>query len=274
MPELPDVELRGRYVTATCLHQAIDAVEVDAPRMLHGLHAGALRAALEGTSFAGTARHGKYLFVLLDSGAWLLLHFGMTGELVYHRKPRGSPRNTRLSIHFARGGALRGVWQRRLGRIGLVDDPGAFVERENLGPDALNHGLTPAAFRHRFRDRRGGTKSALMDQSFLAGIGNIYSDEILFTAGLRHDRTSDSLSAQEVRRLYRALVETLHDAIKYRGSSLSDQQYRDLHGETGEYQNHHQVYGLDGDPCRRCRNPVVKAKVSGRTTYFCEQCQV
>ena len=93
-----------------------------------------------------------------------------------------------------------------------------------------------------------------MDQSFTAGIGNLYSDEMLYQAGLRYDRPADSLTATEVRRLYRAIVETLADAIKHRGSSLADEQYRDLFGEIGDYQGSHQVYDREGQPCRRCRN--------------------
>jgi formamidopyrimidine-DNA glycosylase len=123
-------------------------------------------------------------------------------------------------------------------------------------------------------DRHSGLKNLLMDQKFVAGIGNIYSDEILFGAGLRYDRQSDSLSAQEVRRLYRSMVETLTEAVKFRGSSLSDEQYRDLYGEIGEYQGQHQVYGRDGQSCRRCRNPIVKVKFNGRSAYLCEHCQI
>jgi formamidopyrimidine-DNA glycosylase len=117
-------------------------------------------------------------------------------------------------------------------------------------------------------------KSFLMDQKILAGIGNIYSDEILFNAGLRYDRMTDSLSTQEIRRLYRAVVETLHDAIKYGGSTLADEGYVNLHGDPGEYQEHHQVYARDKEACRRCRMPLTKAKFGGRSTYYCEQCQV
>ena len=117
-------------------------------------------------------------------------------------------------------------------------------------------------------------KPLLMDQKFIAGIGNIYADEILFAAGLRHDRLSNSLSTQEIRRLYRALVETLHDAIKYRGSTLSDQQYVDLAGRGGDYQTLHEVYDRAGQNCRRCRAVITKAKFAGRSTFFCPSCQV
>jgi formamidopyrimidine-DNA glycosylase len=113
-----------------------------------------------------------------------------------------------------------------------------------------------------------------MDQKFVAGIGNIYSDEILFAAGLRYDRSSDDLSSQEVRRLYRAMVETLQEAIKHRGSTLSDQQYRDLVGGAGEFQALHKVYDREGQACRRCRSTIVKVKVNGRSSFLCPQCQV
>jgi formamidopyrimidine-DNA glycosylase len=113
-----------------------------------------------------------------------------------------------------------------------------------------------------------------MDQAFLAGIGNIYSDEILFAAGLRWDRASDSLSAQEIRRLYRAMVETLQEAIRHRGSSLADEQYRDLFGEIGDFQSQHKVYDREGQACRRCRSPIVRIRVGARSHFLCAQCQV
>jgi formamidopyrimidine-DNA glycosylase len=113
-----------------------------------------------------------------------------------------------------------------------------------------------------------------MDQTFIAGIGNLYADEILFAAGLRYDRSSETLSSQEVRRLYRAMVETLQDAIKHRGSSLSDEQYRDLLGVMGEYQKLHKVYDREGQACRRCRSTIARVKFNGRSSFLCPQCQV
>ena len=108
----------------------------------------------------------------------------------------------------------------------------------------------------------------------MAGIGNLYSDEILFASGLRFDRQSDSLSGTETRRLYRAMVETLAEAIKHRGSTLADEQYRDLFGEVGDYQGQHQVYDREGSACRRCRNSIVRVKVNGRSAFLCEHCQI
>ena len=112
-----------------------------------------------------------------------------------------------------------------------------------------------------------------MDQKFISGLGNIYSDEVLFAAGLRWDRMSDSLSSQEVRRLYRAMREVVQEAIRYRGTTLDDEAYLDLYGKPGEFQAELKVYGRKGLPCRRCRTPIEIVKVSGRTSYYCPQCQ-
>jgi formamidopyrimidine-DNA glycosylase len=120
------------------------------------------------------------------------------------------------------------------------------------------------------RQRSVKLKTLLMDQKFVAGIGNIYSDEILFQAGLRFDRLSDSLSPQEVRRLYRAVIEVLQDAVKYRGSTLPDEGFVDLQGRPGEYQEHHQVYGREGEPCPRTKRPIRRQRFGNRSTFFSE----
>ena len=154
-----------------------------------------------------------------------------------------------------------------------------LVEREvpelgHLGFDPIDDVMSWNDFGDRLTAKKTKLKPLLMDQKFVAGIGNIYSDEILFNAGLRHDRSSESLSAQEVRRLYRAMVETLQDAIKHRGSSLADEQYRDLFGEIGEFQSLHKVYDREGEACRRCRSTIVRVKANGRSSFLCPQCQV
>jgi len=156
------------------------------------------------------------------------------------------------------------------------DELDALVpELATLGIDPVEEPMSWQTFGHLLMRHQMKLKAFLMDQSILAGLGNIYSDEILFAAGLRYDRQSDSLSTQEMRRLYRSLVETLHDAIKYGGSTLADKQYVDLNGKAGEFQEHHKVYDHEKEPCRRCRrNLIQKAKFQGRSTFYCDVCQV
>ena len=174
-------------------------------------------------------------------------------------------------------GQLRYVDPRKFGEM-FVTTPDELTkeipELAELGVDPVEEPMSWTTFGEMLMSRKMKLKAFLMDQKILAGIGNIYSDEILFAAGLRYDRMTPSLSSQEIRRLYRGVVETLHDAIKYGGSTLADEGYVNLHGDPGEYQEHHQVYARDKEACRRCRMPLTKAKFGGRSTYYCEQCQV
>jgi formamidopyrimidine-DNA glycosylase len=155
-----------------------------------------------------------------------------------------------------------------------VDGSPAIPELAHLGFDPLEDVMSWEKFWVLLSARKAGLKALLMDQEFVAGIGNMYADEILFAAGLRYDRMSNSLSSQEVRRLYRAMVETLAEAVKRRGSSLADEQYRDLFGEVGDYQDQHQAYDREGQACRRCRATIIRVKSGGRSTFFCDHCQV
>jgi formamidopyrimidine-DNA glycosylase len=180
-------------------------------------------------------------------------------------------------ITFNQGGQLRFVDPRTFGELfvtatdQLQED---VPELAHLGFDPLDQVMSWTTFGDLLQVRRTKLKALLMDQRFIAGIGNLYADEILFAAGLRYDRSSDTLSAQEVRRLYRSIIETLQDAIKHRGSSLADEQYRDLFGDVGDYQTLHQVYDREGRPCRRCRTPIARVKANGRSTFLCPRCQV
>src|SRR5262249_45192460 len=180
-------------------------------------------------------------------------------------------------ITFTAGGLLRFVDPRTFGEMFVTkyDEIDEQVdELAHLGLDPLETALSWELFERMLIERKTRLKALLMDQKFIAGIGNVYSDEILFEAGLRWDRMSDSLSQQEVRRLYRAIVETLQDAVKHRGSSLSDEQYVDLFGQPGGYQQFHQVYDREGQACPRCRRPLQRARYSNRSTFYCEACQV
>ena len=185
----------------------------------------------------------------------------MSGQLLRAKTAREkAPKHTHVVITFTQGGLLRFVDPRTFGEMFVTeyDDIDQQVEElAHLGLDPLETAMSWDLFGRMLAERKTKLKSLLMDQKFIAGIGNVYSDEILFQAGLKWERQSDSLSQQEVRRLYRAIFETLQDAVKYRGSSLADEQYVDLFGQPGEYQEHHQVYDREGEACPRCRRPCT-----------------
>ena len=279
MPELPEVEVIRRDLEKEVVGKKIKTVEVAGLRSIRRhKQKKEFIGALEGHKITSVSRRGKYLVMKLDGGEALIVHLGMSGQLLRAKSARDkAPKHTHVVITFTQGGLMRFVDPRTFGEMFVTtyDDMEQNVEElAHLGLDPLETALSWELFGRMLADHRMRLKALLMDQKFIAGIGNIYSDEILFQAGLRWDRLSDSLSEQEIRRLYRAIAETLHDAVKHRGSSLADEQYKDLFGQLGDYQNHHQVYDREGDPCPRCRRPLVRARFSNRSTFFCEACQV
>ncbi|MEX0663819.1 MAG: bifunctional DNA-formamidopyrimidine glycosylase/DNA-(apurinic or apyrimidinic site) lyase [Acidimicrobiia bacterium] len=278
MPELPEVEVVRRDLEREIIGKRVKAVEVDGMRSVRRHHnRKQFISRLEGKRFISVERRGKYLLCRIEGNDVLVIHLGMSGQLLRAKTGRDAKaKHTHVTITFTQGGQLRFIDPRTFGEMFVteVDALARVSELSHLGIDPLENAMSWEQFGSLITNKHAKLKPLLMDQKFLAGIGNIYSDEILWGAGLRWDRMSDSLSAQEVRRLYRAMVETLQDAVKYRGSSLADMQYVDLHGKPGEYQLHHKVYAHDGDSCRRCRHAIVRERYGGRSTYYCEACQV
>jgi formamidopyrimidine-DNA glycosylase len=279
MPELPEVEVVRRDLEREAVGKRVKAVDVPTMRSIRRHKTRKQFASrLEGARVTGVERRGKYIICRLDTEDALVIHLGMSGQLVRAKTSRTpTARHTHVVITFTQGGQLRFVDPRTFGEMFVTELDGLekqVNELSHLGIDPLEAAMSWEDFGAIVRQKRTKLKPLLMDQKFLAGIGNIYSDEILFAAGLRWDRQSDSLSAQEVRRLYRGMVETLQDAVKYRGSSLADEQYVDLFGKPGEYQLHHKVYAREGEACRRCRHVIVRERYGGRSTFYCGACQV
>jgi formamidopyrimidine-DNA glycosylase len=278
MPELPEVETIRRDIEKEFVNHRIKKVEVSGARSIRR-HKSAkeFTARVEGRKLVGTRRRGKYLLMRLDNGEVLVVHLGMSGQLLRVNPKEGKSKHTHVVLTFVGAPDLRFVDPRTFGEV-FVTTPDQLEsevpELAHLGFDPLEEQMAWTLFGEMLINRRAKLKPLLMDQRFVAGIGNMYADEILFAAGLRYDRLSNSLSSQEVRRLYRAMVETLAEAVKRRGSSLADEQYRDLFGEVGDYQDQHQAYDREGQACRRCRATIVKVKSGGRSTYFCDHCQV
>jgi formamidopyrimidine-DNA glycosylase len=278
MPELPEVETIRRDIEREFVSHRIKQVVVTGARSVRRHERVAdFVAGTEGRKLTGTRRRGKYLLLKLDSGDVLVAHLGMSGQLL-RANPKDPPvKHTHVVFVFTGAPQLRFVDPRTFGEL-FVTTPERLEEDvpelAHLGFDPVDDQMAWTRFGELLAARKAKLKPLLMDQRFVAGIGNIYADEILFTAGLRHDRNSDSLTPQEIRRLYRSLIETLQEAIKHRGSTLADEQYRDIFGEVGEYQRLHNVYDHEGEACPRCRSVVVRVKANGRSSFYCPRCQI
>lgn len=259
MPELPDVASFDSYLASTALHRRIAAVEVRDERVLEDVTAKRLASAARGREMRQTRRHGKNLFAALGDGPWLVLHFGMTGYPKCFRKPESEPEHARILFRLRDGWKLAYACQRMLGHAGLTDDPDLYIDEKGLGPDAL---LADEEERYAALERRRGRlKSVLMNQQALAGIGNLYADEILFQCGLHPLRRLADMSADEVRRLSRVAGEVLACAVER--DADRDRFPADYLLTTRRRSN----------TCPRCGAALKDIKVGQRTTYFCPRCQ-
>ena len=273
MPELPEVETTARGLRPRLVGRTITgAGEMDWPRMLPNADPALLQAALPGERVEAVDRRGKYLILHLASGASVVIHRKMSGNLVH--RPAGTPpeRHTHLLLTFDDGTELHFVDPRKFGRIyyfPAADELEAFLAAR-LGPEPLVD-LTPARLAALLEARRGRLKSLLLDQRFLAGLGNLYADEALWHARLHPLRPGDSLTPAEVRRLADAIRTVLESAIERRGTSFSS--YLDGEGNPGENQNFLLVYGRAGQPCNRCHRPIERRVIAQRGTWFCPHCQ-
>lgn len=279
MPELPEVETIRRDLEKEVVGKRIKTVEVTGLRSIRR-HTNKKQfiSQLEGRKIVAVERKGKYLLVKLEGSDYLVIHLGMSGQLIWSKGGKEEKaKHTHVVFSFTPAGQLRFLDPRTFGELFVTsaDDLESEVpELAHLGFDPVEQAISWTSFGEMLHVKHRKLKDLLMDQKFIAGIGNLYSDEILWNAGLRYDRSSDDLSSQEIRRLYRAMSETLHDAIKHRGSSLADEQYRDLYGKVGNFASEHNVYDREGQPCRRCRSAIARIKLGGRSHYLCERCQV
>jgi formamidopyrimidine-DNA glycosylase len=255
MPELPDVETFKRYLNATSLHQRLENVEVRDAYILKGVSARELARGLKGRCFESSRRHGKHLFVRADHDLWLRLHFGMTGSLRYFKHEEQAPRHTRVLFVFANAHNLAFEDQRKFGEIGLIEDVNEFLKKRVLGPDALDVSL--GQFREIFAKYRGAVKTILLNQKLVAGIGNIYADEILFRAGVHPATQISSLSGKTVTKLFRATRYILKRAIEANADvALMPKSW--LLPHRGK-----------GGKCPGCGRKLRSATIAGRTAWFC-----
>lgn len=259
MPELPEVETFKRDLDANALDQPIKTVCVGVPRLLHGITPQGLGRRLHGRALDSTRRHGKHLFARVGDAGWLVLHFGMSGRLQYAKAPDPLPQDAQLLLLFENKAGLAYIAPRKLGRIDWTGEPDDYIAARGLGPDAL--AIDGATFRDLARGRRGGVKSWLMDQGSLAGIGNIYADEILFQARIRPARAVTELDDDTLQVLYEVLHRVLRQAIRARADPLA--MPRDF------LLSHRRACGR----CPRCGGSLATTRIDGRTAYYCPSCQ-
>lgn len=262
MPELPEVETELRYFRRTALGLCVARVIISAPNIIRKPSARAFARGMKGRCFVEAHRRGKYLIVALDDGRALIMHFGMGGDLAYYKRPAERPDYTRIEFVLTNAWRLAFTCPRKICRVMLVDDPSEIPALREMGPEPLG-----AAFRLAFLERlieerpRRQVKPLLMDQRMIAGVGNIYADEILFEARVRPDRLASTLTADEIRRIHRETRRVLRRSLR----TASEEEFPAdfLVSRDGR-----------GAMCRVCAGIIEKKKIGGRTAYFCVHCQV
>ena len=281
MPELPEVETVRRGLQQNVVGRKIVKVEVGRERTVRRTSREALIDGLTGVKILTAMRRGKYLICDLDSEQKLMIHLRMSGRLIIAKPNSQRPPHTHVVMHLASIDTVESeLWfvdPRTFGEV-VVFDPDLIKTQmpdlANLGVDPLVDEFSPEILRELFKNRRGKLKALLLNQHFVAGIGNIYADEILHLAKLRPDRLPGRLTPVVLSRLCEAIIEVLNKAVNAGGSTLKDTQYVDLDGQTGSYQEHHRVYGRSGLQCLTCRKGrILMTTVAGRTTCYCSACQ-
>ncbi len=281
MPELPEVETVRRGLQQSVVGRKVLKVEVGRERTVRRTSREALIDGLTGLKIISANRRGKYLLCDLDSGQKLMMHLRMSGRLIIAEPGAPRPPHTQVVMYLARTDTVESeLWfvdPRTFGEV-VVFDPDKIKTQmpdlANLGVDPLTDEFTPEILRELFKNRRGKLKALLLNQHFVAGIGNIYADEILHLAKLRPDRLPGRLNNATLTRLHSAIVRVLNNAVAAGGSTLIDAQYVDLEGKTGSFQDKHRVYGRGGFPCLTCgKGRILMIVVAGRTTCYCPACQ-
>ena len=279
MPELPEVETVRRGLAGRVVGRRVERVEVGRERSVRRTSRQAVIDGLTGATFLAAERRGKYLLLPLDTGDTVMVHLRMSGQLLLAPAGAARPAHTHVAMTLD-GAAAEELWfvdPRTFGEVVVFDPDHVDVELPelaNLGVDPLADGLDVVTLGALLAGRRTRLKPLLLDQHVIAGVGNIYADEILHASRLHPDLPGSSLRRADSVRLHDSMQRILRDAIGAGGSTLGDAQYVDLMGAGGSYQDAHVVYGRAGERCRTCGRGVVRRIVrAGRSTHFCPVCQ-
>lgn len=280
MPELPEIEvlrrelekeIAGRRMKDVVVRPGTNAMKA-IPRHSKRRE---VQDLLEGAKIDAVERVGRRLLLGLDNGHTMLVDLGPEGRLVKTSVSDEVVPHTHLIIGFTIGGQVRFIDPAKVGEVYV--GPTEQIRGE---PDLRTHVIDPLeqqvawqSLSELLEERDVPMKALLRDESFIVGLGDLYADEVLWGAGILPARSAARLTSQDVRRLYRALIEVLQDAVKARGTSLTEDGFRDLSDQRGDYQNELKVFDREGGSCRRCRSTIVREDVAGHPTYFCPQCQ-
>jgi len=270
VPELPEVETYARDLARVLPGRVFRGAVVTWPNQLPANEPAEFARRIAAQRVAGVSRRGKYLLLALPRDT-LVVHLKMSGRLILAAAAEPPDRHAHVVLALDGGDELRFRDPRKFGRVYLLERTEALLGP--LGPEPLEPAFTAAALARRLAGRRARLKPLLLDQRFVAGLGNIYADESLWAAGLHPLRVAGTLSAGEAATLQRSIRHVLERAVAARGSSLSDGGYRDLTGNPGEMQGSLAVYGRSGAPCPRCGTAVRRLLVAGRGTHLCPRCQ-
>ncbi len=286
MPELPEVETITNELKQTLKGTVILDAQFSRPKLIKGISYPTFRKNIAKKKIQKIERRAKYILLTLSGNKTLILHMGMTGRLLLHpKKEKGEIVNLKTKKkkpdRFVRGQFFLDKNRildfsdlRLFGKVYLLNTPDVAKQNptKKLGIDPLSKNFTPSLFAQQLKKRKGSVKVVLMDQTFLAGIGNIYSDEILFEARIHPLTKTQNLKPAQTKALYIATKKVLKLGVKYRGTSDSD--YFDLYGGIGTFQKHLKVYRKTGKPCPRpCKGKIERIKINGRSTHFCPSCQ-
>jgi len=261
LPELPEVETVVRSISPHVLGRTIQYAQFFSPRVTRG-GLDTTAKAIAQVTIRAVRRRGKQILIDLDRGV-LYIHLGMTGKLLWNETPGKYTR----ALLVLDSGTLLYDDVRQFGRVEFFKNVPEIFDR--LGPDAMS--ITFDEFYARLKTHRGALKPLLLNQTFVAGIGNIYADELLFAARIHPRALARRISRVRAKSMYKHLTEVLQLAIEHRGSSISD--YVDAAGERGAFQQLHNVYGREGHPCPRCGAPIRRIVIGQRGTHYCPRCQ-
>jgi formamidopyrimidine-DNA glycosylase len=276
VPELPEVETVRRDLAAEVVGRRVVEARVSGRRTVRRQPAAEVEARLTGRTVTAADRLGKHLVLRLDDGRAAVVHLRMSGQLRLHRAGDPAAPHTHVRLDLDDGRQLRFVDPRTFGEWFVGNDTelaSLAPTLSELGVDPLREPIDPAAWRRLVRGRRLALKGLLMRPDLVAGVGNIYSDEIAHRAGLRPTHRTDRISGPQADRVREAMVTIVGEAVAARGSSLADRQYVDLFGRIGSYQDQHRVYAREGEPCLRCGHAVRRVVFQQRSSFFCPNCQ-